>query len=317
MLDSLVESLCVLLALIFAALWLRRRGVLRPSDSPMLSRIITDLMLPALIFASLSRHPLHLQHLPPALIMLATTLFTLSLSWVIGWRIGLSPTKLGSFILVAGIGSSSTLGYSLIGQVFPGNTEAAYDAVIIGEIGAILPLFIVGVPLAIHFGGSNPDSDAQSGAHWRELREFVRSPIFVAMGLGFAVSFIELPDWRATAAFYRVLGVLGTALPVFVAMTIGLMLRPVSVKSFWLPMSAVLVLKLLIEPFMVAELASLSHMAELERNVLIIEASMPSGTLAAILARRYGCDGGFASAVVVVSYVASLVSVPLISFMLA
>ena len=223
MIMSLVEALGVLLALIGAALWLRWRGVLQEAHSPTLSRLITDLMLPALIFASLSQHRLEWSQMPPALIMLVTTLIMLALAWWIGRAIRLEAPQLGAFTLVAGIGSSSTLGYTLIGQVFRGDPGAAFDAVMIGEIGAILPLFLVGVPIAIHFG----KQDSSPGAHWREVRTFVRSPIFISMVGGFTVSFIDLPEWQVVDVMYRVLDILGGALPVFVALTIGLMLRPV------------------------------------------------------------------------------------------
>jgi len=39
---------------------------------------------------------------------------------------------------------------------------------------------------------------------------------------------------------------------------------------------------------------------------------MPSGTVAAVLADRYGCDGAIASALVIASFGLSLVTIPLI-----
>ncbi len=39
---------------------------------------------------------------------------------------------------------------------------------------------------------------------------------------------------------------------------------------------------------------------------------MPSGTVAAVLADRYGCDGATASALVVATYGLSLLTIPLI-----
>lgn len=312
MFSNLIEALAVLLALIGAALWLRNRGVLKQEHSPTLARMITDLMLPALIFSSLSRHPLELDRMPPALIMLVTTLTMLALAWWIGRRIGLGPAQLGAFVLVAGVGSSSTIGYTLVGQVFRGDPEAAFDAVMIGEIGAILPLFLVGVPIGIHFGTQASGGEAAKGEHWREVRAFARSPIFLAMVAGFAASFLPQPEWTVIGVFYRVLEILGNALPVYVALTIGLLLRPVSWRTAAIPIAAVLLLKLMIEPVLAAQLATIGHVPRLERNVLVIEAAMPSGTIATIVAARYGCDGGFASTVVVISYVASLLSIPLL-----
>jgi len=43
---------------------------------------------------------------------------------------------------------------------------------------------------------------------------------------------------------------------------------------------------------------------------------MPSGTMAAVLADRYGCDGGIASALVIATYGLSLLTIPLIRLFL-
>jgi malate permease and related proteins len=306
---AIAESLAVLLILIGAGVALRQRGVIREADGPTLAKLITDLILPALVFSSLSRHSFELDRLMPGLIMLATTLFLLVFSWWIGRCLAIESKRLGAFILIAGVGSSSTLGYTLVGQIFPGNVEAAFTAVTIGEIGVILPLFLVGAPIAIHFG----DYEHKAGAHGRELQLFLRSPLFIAMILGIGFSIVGIRDNPNFAPFYRALGLLSSALPVFVALSIGLMLRPVSIQRTWGAIAAVLGIKLILEPLMVLELATLEHMAMLERNVLVIEAAMPSGTIAAIIATRYGCDGGFASVLVVVSYAASLLTIPLIA----
>lgn len=47
-------------------------------------------------------------------------------------------------------------------------------------------------------------------------------------------------------------------------------------------------------------------------EILLIEAAMPSGTVAAVLADRYGCDGSIASALVIATYGLSLLTIPLI-----
>ena len=311
MFTAIAESLAVLLLLIAIAMGLRRSGVISQDDGATLARLVTDLVLPALVFASLSRHALEWQRLMPGLTMLATTLILLLVAWWVGRKLGLKARQLGAFILVAGIGSSSTLGYTLVGQVFPGDMEAAFAAVMVGEIGVILPLFLVGVPVAIHFG----DQDQTAGAHKRELVRFLKSPLFIALVSGLAVSSLPLPENSIKTVVFRALDILGAALPVFVALSIGLMLRPVSIRKIGAVIVAVLTIKLLLEPLMVLELATLEHMNHLEKNVLVIEAAMPSGTLAAIIATRYGCDGGLASVLVVVSYVASLLSIPLVAIL--
>ena len=50
----LTQSLVVLLALIGAAFWLKRRGIVDAGNAQGFTRIVTELLLPALVFASLS-----------------------------------------------------------------------------------------------------------------------------------------------------------------------------------------------------------------------------------------------------------------------
>jgi predicted permease len=49
----------------------------------------------------------------------------------------------------------------------------------------------------------------------------------------------------------------------------------------------------------------------MERQVSVILAAMPSGAIAAVIADRYGCDGKLAAAIVIGTYLLSLVTLPL------
>lgn len=73
-------------------------------------------------------------------------------------------------------------------------------------------------------------------------------------------------------------------------------------------------LKLIVEPLVAVASAILLAITALDREILVIEAAMPSGALAAVLAARYGCDAATASTLVIATYVLSLVALPLIFF---
>jgi len=76
------------------------------------------------------------------------------------------------------------------------------------------------------------------------------------------------------------------AVPLMVALSIGLMLRPLALSEVGLALLLVALVKLALEPFLVADLASTEHIDGLGREVLLIEAAMPSGSIAALLAAR-------------------------------
>lgn len=59
-----------------------------------------------------------------------------------------------------------------------------------------------------------------------------------------------------------------------------------------------------------------SSRCRITREVLVIESAVPSGAIAAVLAERYGCDGTLASTIVIISFLVSLVTLPVLSVVL-
>ncbi len=93
--------------------------------------------------------------------MMISLLVCIILAWAVGRALKLGPKQLGAIILVASFGSSSTLGYALITQVFSGKPTALAEAVIISELGVGILIFTVEVAVAMYFGrpeGSSPMS---------------------------------------------------------------------------------------------------------------------------------------------------------------
>ncbi len=309
---NLIQSMFVLFALILCTHWLKRRSILSDEHKVVFGKLVTDFALPALIFSNLSKEPLVLEKMVPAFLMLASVLVCLLLVWGAGLVLKLDRPVLGSLALVAGFGSSSTLGYSLVNQVYGGNPEAMNDALIIGEFGNCIPVFTVGVAIAVYFG----KKELQQGSPWSTAKMFFYSPIFISMILGLTCSFLALPqDSVVVGLLYRVLDTIGDTLMVLVAVTIGLLLKPIEVRTMVTLVSIVAGLKLLVEPALAGWSASYLGIPVLEREVLVLETAMPGGTVSAVIAARFGCDGAVASTLVVATYILSLVTLPLMFFL--
>ena len=310
--ESLLGSFVILVALAASAVWLRRRSAILESEEGVFARLVTDFALPALIFLNLSREPFHLQDLSLALILLASIAVVMLVAWLIGRWMGLARPVLGSVILVSGVGSTSTLGYSLIQKIYGDNTEVMSQLVIMGEFGVVLPLFIFGVAIAMYFGEDSKEAPTLGAA----VKGFFRSPIFVALVLGLSVSFLGLPQehW-AVGLLNKFLQVASDSLTLLVAFTIGLMLRPVAYKQIFSLLLLVGVLKLGLEPLVAGGLAMVLEVPDLQRDLLVVEAAMPSGALAAVLAGRYGCDGAVASALLIATVGLSLLVIPLVGYL--
>ncbi|NIQ97233.1 MAG: hypothetical protein GWN87_25965, partial [Desulfuromonadales bacterium] len=89
-----------------------------------------------LIFVTLSREPFELHQLELAFILFASIALVMTVAWLIGRWMRLERPVLGSVILVSGVGSTSTLGYSLIQSIYGDNSEVMSQVVIMGEFGA-------------------------------------------------------------------------------------------------------------------------------------------------------------------------------------
>ncbi len=306
---ALLGSLFILVALVLLALLLRNRSILKAEHQTLFSKLVTDFSLPALIFLNLSRRTFEIEKLLPALIMVGTIIIACSMGFAAGKILKMDRKSLGAFILVSGWGSSSTLGYALIMQCFSKNPGALRDALVISELGAGLPLFLLAIPVAMHFGREHADRKDVLVS----VLEFFRSPVFIAVVLGIAVSFLKLPAQNiAVKSVDGLLKIVGGTLEVFTAFAVGLMLQKISIRQIWPAIAALFLINLIAEPLIALGGAHLFGLSRLEDEVLVIEAAMPAGAVAAVVAARYGCNGALGSALVIAMYVLSIGTIPLI-----
>ncbi|MEM6461192.1 MAG: AEC family transporter [Pseudomonadota bacterium] len=305
--DSLLNYLILLVALGATAILLRRIQVIPASAEGVFGRLVTDFAMPALIFASLSTHPVTGIQLMGALLLFGAIAPIMIIAWLIGRTVGLERPALGSLIMVSGFGGTGTLGFAIVQHVFGDDQQMMADAVVMGQFGNLLPALTVGVAVSIVFGrGSEAPVTVRS-----TLGPMVSSPIFAATVLGIAASFLELKTtlWPLSL-IYEYLHIASATLSVFVAFAIGLMLKPIPYRAIALLTAVAVVLKLIVEPVIGWSMTLLVALPDMERQLLILDTALPTGTIAAVVASRYGCDGAIASALVVATLIVSLVLLP-------
>lgn len=308
---TFLQSLAIIMGLTVLGLILRLWSVISVNHNQLFGRLVTDLALPALIFTSLARERLAQDELLSAAIMASALVLCIVAAWIIGRSLHLEPKTLGAFILVASVGSSSTLGYALIAQVFPQSPAALSDVVIVSELGVVVPCFAIAVPMAIYFSQSKGYTMSSA------FKDYLRSPLFFSMVLGLAVSTLRLPlDSFAATILIQTLDVVGGSLAIFVALSVSLMLMPLPIRRVAPLVVGVMIITLFLKPLAAFTLSSMAHLPILDIEILLIEAAMPAGSVAAVLAGRYGCDGATASALVVATYGLSLITMPLVMLLL-
>jgi predicted permease len=310
----LLKSITIFFILVVFIQMLKRKGVFNNSHQPVFNRLVTELALPVIIFSTLSISSIHASQILSAVIMLVSIIICCFLAYVICRAMRLSYRVTGSMVMLAGFGSTSTLAYPLIKQTFAGNSEAMALGLMIGEFGVCIPFFTIGVIIAAYFGGR---ADMKKPDIMPVIKDFFSSNIFIACILGIIVSQIPAASaFMKTQFWTNFFGYFNNALEILVAISIGLMLKPIKVRDILPLLIIIVLLKLFIQPFLVKGGAGAAGLTALPVEILVIEAAMPSGAVAAVIADRYGCDGPLASTIVIATYLVSLLTIPFVIYLL-
>jgi len=301
--QHLINSILVIASIYVLALLLRRTGTLKEEYSLTFARIVTDLCLPAIIFVSLAKQSIRLDQIAPVLVMLGLEVFCIALAWIVSVLLKFNKAQQGAIVFCSAFGSSAFLGYSVITQMFPHTPGALSEAVLISEIGVGYPIFILGPMLATYFGSQEADRKLQ----WKASLSFFKSPVFFALILGLVWGHLHLPGQENAflAPVFQLCNVLASALTPLAILSVGLMFRVPHPSKIVIPLTIVILLKLIIKPLLASSLASHFSFPDLWEEVLVLLAAMPPAILGAVFLRRYGGDATLASALVLA---ASMVS---------
>ncbi len=304
--QHLVNAILVIVLIYALAVLMRAKGILVEEHSLMLSRIVLDLCLPAMIFVSLASHPVRLDQIGPALVMFGVELVCIGLAWGIAVRLGFDRAQQGAIVLCSGFGSSAFLGYSVILQMFPLSPSALSEGVLISEIGVGYPIFILGPILAAHFGSEA----AGNKFRWQSTLTFFESPVFFALLAGILWGALRLPGEEnfLLAPLFQLGHVLAGALTPLVILSVGLLFRFPHPCRIIAPLAIVILLKLILQPLLAGVFAIQFGFSELWKEVLVLLAAMPSAVLGAVFLRRYGGDAALASSLLLITSLISCAS---------
>jgi predicted permease len=293
---------------------LKRRGIFNDSHQPVFDRLVIELALPAIVFASLASTPAHPEWIVPILLVIGAVLVCLVAGWAVCRLLRLPPAITGTVVLLSAFGSTYTFAAPLVGTVFGNQSAEMSFALVLDTFGIVIPFFTLGVLIAGYFGTHARGGDASPLSI---LETFLATPIFIAFILGLLFSLflagLSIPGVGIfTDVFADFFTVIRNSVDLLVWISIGLLIRPIRLRLFLPLLALVIGLQMVLFPALVALGAVATGIPVMERQVLVILAAMPAGAVAAVLASRYGCDGHLAAALVVCTYLASLVTIPVI-----
>lgn len=283
----------ILLAASLGYVLARRVGL----SARQLSRAGFYLFSPCLLFDKLSHTSLSaddLQQLAVAAVLTMTG--TALTAWLVCRVVRYTPKQTSAFILVAFAGNTGN--YGLPANQFAFGPPALEPAVVYYTISTIA-LSTLGVYLAA------------SGQHsaMAAARNVLRVPLIYAGLAGLLVWYtgvtIPTPIDRAV----RLLG--EGAVPVMLAL-LGAQLADVHLRSDLTRISLASAIKLVVSPLFGMVVAGLVGLAGISRQSVILQTAMPTAVMTTVLAGEYNAEPQFTAGTVLVSTLASLVTVTLV-----
>jgi len=143
----------------------------------------------------------------------------------------------------------------------------------------------------------------------KSLKNLVNAPLIAfVLSIGLVLLNANLPDFLDNTMKY-----VGNMVTPLSMLFVGIVLARMDWKHMRLQKGSIAVIlgRFLLSPALVLGLSLLFDLPELMRNVLVVQAGMPTMTQINIVTRLYNSDGDFAAVITAITTIASLVMIPL------
>ncbi len=306
------ETVFAFTIVVLLCLLLRKLSIIRPEDNMVFTKLLTQVVLPAVIFLQLSATPIKSGQFLLVFAVFVAGVLSMLLAYIAGRMLRLSKPRIGALMLTSSFGSSALLGYPFIAFSFPNNPEAIADAVLLSELGVGLPMFLLGPAIAIYFGNRSESFNLKN-----TLVSYFRSPIFIAIVLGITVSFIPFDRHNNfVTPFFEAFKMINGALSILACLILSLNLKLIPLKGI-IPLFIISALiQMWFQPFIAHTQANLYGLTILQTQVLVLISSMPSAVLGPVFASRHDCAPETASALVMAHIVLSIAMIPVVFYLI-
>ncbi|WP_206098420.1 AEC family transporter [Oleiagrimonas sp. MCCC 1A03011] len=213
------------------------------------------------------------------------------------WR-GWSRARIGTLVLVCGLGNTSFMGYPLVHALH--GEEGLKLAVVADQLGTFPLLASAAIVVASLYAGRKPR------AH-HVLRKIFTFPAFLALLAGMVVG--QLGGWPSVVD--EMLSPIGATLTPLALFAVGMQFHLGGVRGQAGVMAGGLGWKLLAGPLLCLALGLATGLHGLVLTVGVLEAAMAPMISAAILVSEYELDTDLANSILGLGIVLSLLTVPL------
>jgi hypothetical protein len=281
---------------------LKRMDFLSVDDVDSLNNIVIYILLPCMIFSAIYSADLSL--IPKLgilpFVILGSSFITGVISFLILKRFNLSEKKLWSVLVTVMIANTAFMGYPVNLGIY-GN-DGLLNAIFC-DMATMVIFLILSFVLVLKFGGSAK----------KAVKKIALFPTLWAIILGIALNLANVSIGPVLDNTINYLGN-GTVPLIMLSLGISIDLSGLSRSRTMILFSSIM--KLVFFPLVAFVIVYFLGLVDLQYNVSIIEAAMPSGMLSLILSITYDLDYELTSDCILINTVISLLSLPLIIMLL-
>ena len=303
--------LLAVFSMILMGVLARRRGLLDSAGTRQISLVVTNVLYPALIYASLVQ-TFSLRGLAAHWTLPAGALLIMATGFCIGLlAAGLlrfrDERERRAFRFQCTINNYVFLAMPLV-LIYWG--QEAVALLVFSTVGSEISVWTLGV---IALTGQRLE--------WRSLRQLVSMPMGAILAAVLTLGIASATGWRLPQdglvgdlrqALLGVLDMVGKGTVPLAMMVAGSRMAELQPKHLRrLPQLAVVVLRLLVVPAAALALLRLLPFAPGARNVLTVVAVMPSAIASVMLSDIYEADSEFAATAVLLTHAIALLTIPL------
>lgn len=297
----MIELQIQLLAFLLIGYFLGKRKIISRSGATQINALVMNLILPCSIFHSfqtaLTTEILQSTFSILIIAILSQILFIFLSRWI--WKCVSDPGKRLNLEYGTVSNNAGTLGL-VVGQAAFGQEGALYTSIY------AIPLRIVMWSYGLML--YNSKSTVRFSAL---LKKTLTNPCMIAIFAGILMMTAQSFGWVLPAMLDKIIASIGSCNTVLIMLVIGIILSDISVKDLFEP-SVLLytALRLVIIPAVYLMILALLHVCAMPLMIVTLEMAMPAPVTMAMLSQKYQVNEAFASKMIFLSTVLSMVTLP-------
>ena len=300
--DAILTTILSIIIMIGLGYFLKRIDFLSEKDIDPFNKIVMYILMPCMIFhaiftADISLIP-KLGILP--FIILASSFATGIISYFILKQLKLDDKKLWSVLVTVMIANTAFMGYPVTLGIYG---QAGFLRAIFCDMATLCIFLLLSFVLILKFGGTIKTA----------LKKIALFPPVWAVVLGLCFNWLNIPIGSVLDNTVNYLG--QGAIPL-IMVTLGLSIDFSALARSKSMIAFTSIMKLVFFPMVAFFIVNYLGLVNLEYQISVVEAAMPSGMMSLLLAITYKLDYELTSDCILINTVISLITLPAIIMLL-